>query len=363
MRHLLRAALFGSLIALAPAAHAQQKTVNVYNWSDYIDRSILEDFEKETGIKVVYDTYDSNELLETKLLAGSSGYDVVVPSATFLSRQIKAGVFRKLDKSKLPNLVHAWDEIQTRVARFDPNNEYSVNYLWGTSGVGYNVAKVRERLPNPPTDSWRMVLDPVIAAKFADCGIYVLDSPEDVIPNVLNYLGLDPNSKKAADLSQATAQLNRVRKHIRKFHSSEYIDALANGEICLAVGYSGDILQARDRAKEAGRGVEVAYSIPKEGALMWFDQLAIPNDSFRPEEAHQFINYLLRPEVIAKATNEVNYANGNKTSQQFVEESVLKDPSIYPDPVTLQRLFTVTTPDSQEQKRITRAWTRIKTGK
>lgn len=349
-------------LALCSAASAQEKTVRVYNWSDYIDESILRDFESETGIKVVYDTYDTNEILETKLLAGKTGYDVVVPSATFLSRQIAAGVFGKLDKSKLPNLVNAWDEIQSRVAAFDPGNEHSVTYMWGTSGIGYNVEKVKERLPEAPLDSWALLLEPTNAEKLQDCGIHVLDSPEDVIANVLNYLNLDPNSKKQEDLDKAVAHFQKVRPFIRKFHSSEYIDALATGEICLALGYSGDILQARNRGAEAENIVEIAYTIPKEGALMWFDQFAIPTDAPDRDAAHAFINYLLKPDVIAKASNEVNYANGNKNSREFVNKEILEDPSVYPDEATMKRLFTVTTPNNQEQRLITRAWTKVKTG-
>lgn len=349
--------------ALSGAAFGQERVVNVYNWSDYIDTTILEDFTKETGIRVRYDVYDSNETLETKLLAGKTGYDVVVPSATFLSRQIQAGVFRTLDKSKLPNLSNAWDEIQTRLAAFDPGNERSVNYMWGTSGLGYNVAEVRRRVPNAPLDSWALLLDPQYASKLQGCGIYVLDSPEDVLANVLAYLKLDPRSKAQADLDKAAAALQRVRQYIRKFTSSEYIDALATGEICLALGYSGDIFQARDRGGEAARPVEIAYFIPKEGALMWFDQLAIPADAPHPEEAHIFINYLLRPEVIAKASNAVNYANGNRPSQEFVDKEILENPAVYPDEATFARLFTVTTPNTQEQRLITRVWTRVKTGR
>ena len=348
-------------LATAPAP-AQEKVVNVYNWSDYIDPQILEDFRKETGIRVVYDVFDTNELLETKLLAGGSGYDVVVPTATFLSRQIKAGVFRKLDRSKLPNLKNAWDFVMQRIERYDPGNQYAINYMWGTTGIGYNVAKIKERMPDAPVDSWRLVLDPDVVKRFADCGIHVLDAPEDILPGVLDYLGLDPNSKKPEDIEKAISHLAKIRPHIRKFHSSEYINALANGDICLAIGYSGDILQAKKRAEEAKNGIDIAYAIPKEGAQMWFDMMAIPADAPHPDAAHAFINYILRPEVAAKASNFIRYANGNKASQPLIDPEVRNNPSVYPPEDVLQRLFTIDIFDPKSQRTVTRAWTRLKTG-
>ena len=348
-------------LATAPAP-AQEKVVNVYNWSDYIDPQILEDFRKETGIRVVYDVFDTNELLETKLLAGGSGYDVVVPTATFLSRQIKAGVFRKLDRSKLPNLKNAWDFVMKRIERYDPGNQHAINYMWGTTGLGYNVAKIKERMPDAPVDSWRLVLDPDVVKRFADCGIHVLDAPEDILPGVLDYLGLDPNSKKPENIEKAISHLAKIRPHIRKFHSSEYINALANGDICLAIGYSGDILQAKKRAEEAKNGIDIAYAIPKEGAQMWFDMMAIPADAPHPDAAHAFINYILRPEVAAKASNFIRYANGNKASQPLIDPEVRNNPSVYPPEDVLQRLFTIDIFDPKSQRTVTRAWTRLKTG-
>lgn len=340
----------------------EEKVVNVYNWSDYIDEEILTDFEKETGIKVVYDVFDSNEILETKLLAGKTGYDVVVPSATFLSRQITAGVFMKLDKSKLTNSGNIWPEIAERLSKYDPGNAHAVNYMWGTTGIGYNVKKIEERMSGAPTDSWRMIFDPEVAAKFADCGIHVLDAPEELIPAALNYLGINPDSKDPADIEKAGEALMKVRPYIQKFHSSEYINALANGDICLALGWSGDVLQARDRAAEADNGMEIAYSIPKEGALMWFDNLAIPADAPHPDNAHAFINYILKADVAAKASNYVFYANGNKASQEFIEKDVLEDPAIYPTQETVKNLYTTTTYEPKVQRVLTRVWTRVKTG-
>ncbi|MCF6098020.1 polyamine ABC transporter substrate-binding protein [Mesorhizobium muleiense] len=343
-------------------AHAQDRVVNVYNWSDYIDSSIIEDFTKETGIKVTYDTFDSNELLETKLLAGGSGYDVVVPTANFLARQIQAGVFQKLDKSKLPNISNMWDVVSERTTKYDPGNEYSINYMWGTVGLGYNVKKVQEALGTDKIDSWDVFFNPEKLAKLKDCGVFVLDSPSDILPNVFKYLGIDPETTSPDDFAKAEEVMLKVRPYIRKFHSSEYINALANGDICLAVGWSGDVFQARDRATEANQGVEIAYSVPKEGAEMWFDQMAIPADAPHVAEAHEFLNYMMKPEVIAKASNFVFYANGNKASQQFIDKEILEDPAIYPDEATLAKLFTITPYDSKTQRVVTRTWTRIVTG-
>ncbi len=347
---------------LAPAAWAQERVVNVYNWSDYIDESIIEDFTKETGIKVVYDVFDSNEILETKLLAGGSGYDVVVPTGHFLARQIEAGVFQKLDKSKLPNLSNMWDVVSERTTKYDPGNEYSINYMWGTTGIGYNQKKVQEALGIDKIDSWDVFFNPDKLSKLADCGVYVLDSPSDILPTALNYLGLDPEDTSPEDLAKAEETLMKIRPYIRKFHSSEYINALANGDICLAVGWSGDIFQARDRAAEADQGVVIDYVVPKEGAEMWFDQMAIPADAPHVEEAHEFLNYIMKPEVAAKATNYIFYANGNKASQEFIDKEILDDPAIYPDEATLAKLFTVSPYDPKTQRIVTRIWTKIVTG-
>ena len=343
-------------------AHAQDRVVNVYNWSDYIDSSIIDDFTKETGIKVTYDTFDSNELLETKLLAGGSGYDVVVPTANFLARQIQAGVFQKLDKSKLPNISNMWDIVSERTAKYDPGNEYSINYMWGTVGLGYNVKKVQEALGTDKIDSWDVFFNPEKLAKLKDCGVYVLDSPSDILPNAFKYLGIDPETTSLDDFAKAEEVMLKIRPSIRKFHSSEYINALANGDICLAVGWSGDVFQARDRATEANQGVEIAYSVPKEGAEMWFDQMAIPADAPHVAEAHEFLNYMMKPEVIAKASNFVFYANGNKASQQFIDKEILEDPAIYPDEATLAKLFTIAPYNSKTQRVVTRTWTKIVTG-
>jgi putrescine transport system substrate-binding protein len=361
-RALLMSAATALLAAFAGSAGAQERVVNVFNWSDYIDSSIIDDFTKETGIKVVYDVFDSNEILETKLLAGGSGYDVVVPSGHFLARQIQAGVFQKLDKSKLPNIANMWDVVSERTAAYDPGNEYSINYMWGTTGIGYNVNKVKEALGIDKVDSWDVVFKPENLAKLKDCGVYVLDQAQDIIPAALFYLGLDPNSRDSADLAKAEELMLSIRPSIRKFHSSEYINGLANGDICLAVGWSGDVFQARDRAAEADQGVVIDYVVPKEGAEMWFDQMAIPADAQHVAEAHEFLNYIMKPEVAAKASNYIYYANGNKASQQFVEKAIIDDPAIYPDEATLKKLYTVQPYDPKTQRLVTRSWTKITTG-
>src|SRR4051794_14280103 len=366
MRPMLRAAL-SALAVIATlaggAAGAQERVVNVYNWSDYIDPKVLEDFTKETGIKVTYDTYDNNEILETKLLAGKSGYDVVVPTGPFLQRLVKAGAFQKLDKGKLPNLANMWPEVMQRLQVFDPGNLYGVNYMWGTTGIGLNVRRVRERLGNQPLNTWELLLKPEVVGKLKDCGVQVLDAPEDLFPNVLGYLGLNPDSKRVDDLQRAGDALFRVRGSVQKFHSSEYINALANGDICMAVGYSGDMIQARKRAEEAKNGVEIAYQIPREGALMWFDSLAIPADAKHVAEAHAFIDFLMRPQVAAANSNFVAYASGNLAAKQFVKPEILNDPSVYPNEDTFKRLFTNTAYDERIQRLVTRMWTRVKTGR
>ncbi|MEW6452782.1 MAG: polyamine ABC transporter substrate-binding protein [Pseudomonadota bacterium] len=355
---------FAIVLAAAIPGHTQQRTVNVYNWSDYVEPSVIEAFTKETGIKVKYDTFDSNDTLETKLLAGKSGYDIVVPTAYFLERQIKAGVFQKLDKSKLANIGNVWPEIAKRLATYDPGNEYAVNYMWGTTGLGYNAKKVREILgPEGKLESWDIFFKPEVLAKFKDCGVHVLDSSDDVMPNALNYLGLNPNSKEQGDLEKAADLMMKVRPSIRKFHSSEYLNALASGEICLVLGWSGDIKQAQKRAAEAKNGVEIGYAIPKGGAQMWFDNMAIPKDAKNVAEAHAFIDYMLRADVAAKNSNFISYANGNIASQKLIDKALLDDKSVFPDEATMASLYTITAHDQRTQRTMNRLWTKIKTGR
>lgn len=343
------------------AAHAEE--VHVYNWSDYIDEALLAKFEEETGIKVIYDVFDSNEILETKLLAGGSGYDVVVPTGGFLQRQIQAGVFQPLNKPELSNIGNMWEDISARVAKYDPGNEYSVNYMWGTTGIGVNVAKVKEVLgEDAPIDSLALVFDPANMEKLASCGVHMLDAPTEIIPAALKFLGEDPDAQDLETIEKVEPVLTAIAPFVQKFHSSEYINGLANGDICVAFGWSGDILQARDRAAEAGNGVEIVYNIPKEGALMWFDQMAIPADAPNAAAAHKFINFIMDAKNAAAASNYVYYANGNKASQEFLNEDVIGDTAIYPDEATVQNLFTTTPWDPKVNRGATRLWTKIKSG-
>ena len=324
---------------------------------------MIPDFEKETGIKVNYDVFDSNEVLETKLLSGNTGYDVVVPSASFMERQIKAGVFMVLDQSKIPNLKDADPDITQRVALHDPGNEHSVNYMWGTSGVGYNVAKIKEAMPDAPVDSWRMFYDPAVVSKFKDCGVTLLDAPSEVVGTVLIYLGRDANSEKAEDLKAAEDVLMKIRPYIRYVNSSKYIDDLANGEICLALGWSGDVLQARDRANEAAKGIEIKYNIPKEGAIAFFDNFAIPKDAKHVKNAYLFINYMMRPDVAAKNSNYVNYASNNSAALPMIDDSVKNDVSIYPTAEVKAKIVPDLAESPEFTRQLTRSWTRFKTGK
>ena len=348
-------------VAIAGAAFAEE--VRVYNWSDYIDEGLLTKFEEETGIELIYDVFDSNEVLETKMLAGSSGYDVVVPSGTFLQRQITAGAFQKLDKSKLTNLENMWDVISDRVSKYDPGNEYAINYMWGTTGIGVNVDKVKDALgEDAPLDSLALVFDPANMEKLQSCGVHILDAPSELIPAALAYLGENPDAQDTDTIEKAEPVLATIAPFVQKFHSSEYINALANGDICVAIGWSGDILQARDRAAEADNGVNIEYYAPSEGALMWFDNMAIPVDAPNPEAAHKFLNFIMDAQNMAAASNYVYYANGNLASQEFLEEDVIDDTAIYPDAATLENLYTTTPYDARTQRTVTRLWTKVKSG-
>jgi putrescine transport system substrate-binding protein len=348
-------------VATEPAA--EEKVLNVYNWADYIDPKVIEDFQAATGIKVQYDVFDSNEVLETKLLTGNSGYDVVVPSAYFLERQVKANVFRSLDKSKLPNLSNLDPDLQAVVAHHDPGNEHSVIYLWGTTGIGYNVDKVKKVMSDAPVDSWKLILDPAVIAKFKNCGVSVLEDPTDMVATTLLYFGKDPHSQSEEDLKFAEEKLLAIRPYVRKINSSQYTDDLANGDICIAVGYSGDVLQARDRAEEAGKGTKIAYSIPKEGALMWFDSFVIPKDAGNVDAAMKFIDFVNRPAMAAKNSDFIQYANGNIASKPLLSAAVRDNPGIYPSDAVMARLYTITPYDQKAQRLVNRLWTRVKTGK
>jgi putrescine transport system substrate-binding protein len=344
------------------AKPAADKVLHIDNWSDYIDPAILQDFTKETGIKVVYDTFDSNEALETKMLQGNTGYDLVVPSNHNVPRYIQAGAIEPLDKSKLTNLGNLWPAIMAYMAPFDPGAKYAVPYMWGTIGIGYNPDAVAKRLPGVKIDSWAVVFDPKNLAKLKDCGVYYLDASEDMYAVAMNYLGKDPNSKVIADYQPATDMLMKARPYVRKFHSSEYLQALANGDICIAVGYSGDVLQAKARAAEAGGKVKVEYVIPKEGSQVWFDVFTMPKDAPNPAAAYTFLDYMLRPEIIARASNFTQYANANSAATAQVDPAVRDNPNVYPTPEMFKRLFVTGTKDQTLLREVNREWTRVQTG-
>jgi putrescine transport system substrate-binding protein len=338
------------------------RALNLYIWSDYLAPNALSDFEKQTGIKVHAAYFDTNETLETRLLAGHSGFDIVVPTASYFERQIRAGVYLTLDKSKLPNLKNMDAQLMSRVAIHDPGNAHGVIYTWGTNGIGYNEKMIKELMPDAPLDSWRLVFDPAVASKLAKCGISVLDSPAEMMRAVLNYLGLDPNSQKPEDLIAAQATLTQIRPYIRNINSSEYIEALANGDLCVAVGYNGDVLQARDRARDANKGIEIKYMVPKEGSILWFDMLAIPKDAPDPESAYAFMNYMMAAQVSADVSDFKRYATANAAGQPLVQAAVRDDPGIYP-PQDLRKKLAVQLADSPDQTRaITRVWQKFKTG-
>ncbi|MBS0223538.1 MAG: polyamine ABC transporter substrate-binding protein [Proteobacteria bacterium] len=351
------------LLFLAGPAFAQ-KQVDVYNWSDYIAEDQLKTFEQETGIKVNYTTYDSNEILDAKLRTGHSGYDVVVPTASpFFVRQLAAKLYLPLDRSKLRNWGNLDPKIMEQLAKYDPGNAHAIPWMWGTVGIGYNVAAIKKRMPNAPVDSLALIFDPTIVSHFVDCGVMMLDSATDILPAALKYLGLDPDSRDTADLKKAADVVKAVRPYIRKFHSSEYINALAGGDICLAFGYSGDILQARNRAAKAAEKREIAYALPKEGALLWIDVAAIPKDAPHPDEAYRFLDFMLDPKVAATSSAITGYANGNAAATSLLAKSISEDPAIYPSAEVRAKLYTITAATAAEVRARTRLWTAIKTGR
>ena len=356
--------LLGLLIGLTGIAQAAENVVHVYNWSDYIAEETVANFTEKTGIEVVYDVYDANETLEAKLFAGRTGYDVIFPSAhPFAGRHIASGLYAPLDKAQLPNLKHVDPKIMQLLEKTDPQNRYLVPYMWGTTGIGYNVEKVKAALgESAPVDSWALIFDPKYAEKLSACGLALLDDEQEALGAALIYLGKSPNTHDKADIEAAAEVINKVRPYVRYFHSSQYINDLANGDICVAQGYSGDVLQARDRAAEAEQGVDVAYAIPQEGAILWVDVMAMPGDAPHPQQAHAFINYLLDPQVIADVSNYVAYANANKDATALLDAEVRDDKGIYPSDEVMQRLIVPETLPNAIQRLKTRTWTRIKTG-
>ncbi len=357
-KHLLPALMLtGATVSAAEELH-------VYNWSDYIAEDTIAAFEQQTGIKVVYDVYDSNEVLEAKLLAGRSGYDLAFPTARpFADRHITANLYQPVDKSKLTHYGNLDKVILNSLVDIDADNAHLVPYMWGTTGIGYNVKKVREILGDDmPLDTWRLVFDPKIVAKLSSCGVSLMDDATEVFIAANAYRGAATDDFSKESIEGAAATVQAVRPNIRYFHSSQYINDLANGDICVAHGYSGDILQARDRAAEANNGVEVAYAVPSEGAVVWTDVMVIPSDAPNPAAAHTFINYLLQPEVIAPISNYVAYANANAAATELVDEEVRNDPGIYPSDKTREKLIVIKTPTERQTRDMNRSWTRLKTG-
>jgi putrescine transport system substrate-binding protein len=340
----------------------EAKVLNVYNWADYIGESTIADFEARTGIKVTYDVYDSNEVVQTKLLTGGSGYDVVVPSGAPTHHLIQAGALRALDKSKLRNLANLDPRILRYLTDFDPGNEYALPYLWGTTGIGYNPDLVEKAIGTRTLDSLAAVFDPAIASKLARCGITMLDAPNDMFTVAFYYLGLDPNSQRQEDWAAAEAALMKAAPYVRYYHSSQYVSDLASGEVCVSIGWSGAIQQARSRGAQAETPVQVNYVIPKEGAMIWFDTMVIPVDAPHPENAYAFLDYLMEPKVIADITNVVGEANGNAASMPYVAAALQNDPSIYPTAEVFKRLQVDKPWPPAMTRRFARAWTRIKTG-
>jgi putrescine transport system substrate-binding protein len=360
----MRFCVVAFLLAFVAGPALGQGQVNVYNWSDYIAPKEVERFAKDSGIKVNYTTYDSNEILDAKLKTGYSGYDVVVPTVSpFFVRQLAANLYRPLDKAKLKNLGNLDPEIMAALAKYDPDNAHAIPWMWGTTGIGYNVAEIKKRMPDAPVDSLKMVFDPAVVSKFKDCGVMLLDSATDVLPAALKYLGLDPDSKSPDDLAKAAAVVKAVRPYIRKFHSSEYINALASGDICLAFGYSGDIFQARDRAARAKDRQDIAYAIPKEGSLLWIDVAAIPKDAPDPDQALRFLDFMMEPKVAAASSELTGYANANRAATALMPKSITDNPLIYPPADVRAGFYTITAGTAEQVRERTRLWTTIKTGR
>lgn len=351
------------LVAATGLASAQERVLNVYNWSDYIAEDTIAKFEEQFGVKVNYDVYDSNEVLEARLFAGNTGFDVVVPTSEFLRRQVDAGIYQPLDYTKLPNVQFMDSELMAAASVYDEDNAHAVIYMWGTTGIGYNVGKVTEILgEDAPVDSWSLIFDPANSDKLAECGISMLDAPTEMLPAAMKYLGLDPRSTSRADFQAASDLVTSIRSNIRYFHSSQYITDLANGDTCVAIGWSGDVFQAQARAAEADNGVEIAYSIPNEGALQWFDMMAIPVDAPNPDLAHQFINFVMDPQITADITNYVWYANANAGSMALVDPDITSDPGIFPTDETKDRLWAAAVYDARTDRMVNRLWTQVKTG-
>jgi len=363
IRKVLSVGTLVCLSSLGMAAYADDSELNVYNWSDYIAKDTIPNFQKATGIKVKYDNYDSDDTLQAKLLAGSTGYDIVVPTSTYMAKQIQAGVYQKLDKSKIPNLVNLDPVLMKMISDADPGNQYGVPWAWGTDGIGYNVNKVKDILgKDAPTDSWSLIFDPQYVSKLKTCGVSMIDAASDVFPAALVYLHKDPNTTNPADIQAAFQALKKIRPYITQFNSSSYINDLANSDICVALGYSGDVGIAHSRAVEAKKSYEVQFSNPKEGGLLWMDVMVIPKDAPHPEAALKWINYIEDPKVNAQITNEVFYPTANAAAKQFVTPSVVNNPTVYPAPETLKTMAVMHPQPADIMRLENRLWAQLKTG-
>ncbi len=356
-----------ALLCSAGAQAQEEKVLNIYNWSDYIAEDTIKNFEKETGIKVRYDFFDSNESLHAKLIAGKTGYDIVVPGSNWAKSQIEAGLLMKLDKSKLSNLANLDPAIQAQLAKMDPGNEHIVDWLWGYTTVGINVDKVKKALGDKPMpeNAWDLVFNADYASKLKGCGVAVLDTPSEIMPLALNYIGKDPHSKNADDYKAAGEMLKKIRPSVTRFvgSGSDYIDQMAKGQICAVVGWSGDVMIAKDKSAKAKKPQNLQVLLPKQGGLLFFDTMAIPKDAKHPDNAHKFINYILKPEVHASLTNTVFYANPNKASLKFVKPELAKDPAVFPDEASMAKMIPPGTPDQATRKLITRTFTNCKAGR
>ncbi|MBA1286551.1 polyamine ABC transporter substrate-binding protein [Pseudomonas aeruginosa] len=349
-------------ISTAGALQAESRSLAIYNWTDYIGKTTLADFSIKTGIKPVYDVFDTNDTLEAKLLTGHTGYDVVFPSSHFVSRQIRAGVYEKLDKSQLPNYKNLDGSILKKVEANDPGNSYAIPYMWGTKGIAYNVEKIKSALGVDHIDSWNVLFDPDVIKKLSSCGVALLDAPDEVFNSVLKYQGKNPYSTKISDYEQALILLKKIKPSVTYFHSSKYIADLANGNICIAMAYNGDAVQARDRAVEAGNGIHIAYATPKDGTSLWVDMMAIPSDAKNKSEAYQFINFILDPGTVAKISSEIGYASPNKPARSLVPKEILNDPAIYPTEEVVEASFMNEELPQKTMRWITRAWSNLKGG-
>ena len=353
--------LLAFFIATSTGAE-EEKILNVFNWADYIGLTTIAAFEAEFGIKVHYDVYDSTQIVDAKLLAGQTGYDVVVHSSRYSARLIPIGVYRRLDRDQLPLWKNLDPWVLNVMANYDPGNFYAVPYMWGTTGFAYNIDMVKARMPDAPLNSGDMIFNPQVVSRFSDCGVTILDEPTGVIPLVMLYLGHDHNSMDPAHIAEVEAQLKSVRPYIRYFSSAKMINDFPNEEVCVAMSWSGDYAQAMARAQEVGANVRLAYSVPSEGTVLWVDGLFIPADAQHPNNAHLFINYLMRPNVIAEVSNLVRYANANLASIPLMRPEVSEDPAVYPPESERDQLVTAQIFGPKLERRRSRAWARIKTG-